>query len=38
MPEQRIKFFQVGSFAVGNRLLDPDAAAGAGAATSGRTR
>ena len=24
MPQQQIKFFQVGSFAAGNRLLDPD--------------
>jgi pyruvate ferredoxin oxidoreductase beta subunit len=24
MPYQPVKFFQVGSFAVGNRLLDPD--------------
>ncbi|MET0957904.1 MAG: pyruvate ferredoxin oxidoreductase, partial [Solirubrobacterales bacterium] len=24
MPEQRVKFFQTGSFAVGNRLLDPE--------------
>jgi pyruvate ferredoxin oxidoreductase beta subunit len=25
MPEQQIKFYQVGSFVAGNRLLDPDA-------------
>jgi len=24
MPEQQIKFYQAGSFAVGNRLLDPE--------------
>ena len=24
MPAQKIKFFQVGSFAAGNRLLDPE--------------
>ena len=24
MPSQQIKYYQVGSFAVGNRLLDPD--------------
>ena len=30
MPVQRIKFYQTGSFAVGNRLLDPDQQSGAG--------
>ena len=24
MPQQRIRFYQTGSFVVGNRLLDPD--------------
>ena len=38
MAEQPIKFYQVGSFAVGNRLLDPDAAHRAGAHRSARTR
>ncbi len=30
MPYQQVKFYQSGSFVVGNRLLDPDAALGAG--------
>ena len=30
MPYQQIKFYQAGSFVVGNRLLDPDAALGPG--------
>ena len=30
MPEQQIKLYQLGTFAVGNRLLDPERALGAG--------
>ena len=30
MPYQQIKFYQAGSFVVGNRLLDPERALGAG--------
>ena len=31
MPYQQIKFYQAGSFAVGNRLLDPEQRTRAGA-------